>query len=273
MALPVVKWLGGKRQLLHAIKERLPLKYGKYFEPFFGGGALFFDLCPKNAVINELNDQLVNVYVQIKNNPQQVIYYLEIYQSIYNSGTTDDERTESYYGARDDFNSLISEHIYSAESAAILIFLNKAGFNGLYRVNSEGHYNVPSAHRKSLKAFDENNIFEVSKALQSCIIKQGDFEDGCKYVKKGDFVFFDSPYFDTFDTYQADGFTEKDHKRLARLFNKLSNRGVFCMLTNSNSEYIKDLYKNYKIEIIDVKRSINSDGSNRTGSEVIIRNY
>ena len=249
MAQPVVKWPGGKRQLLTKLKERMPKEYGIYFEPFFGGGALFFDICPKDAVVNDLNDQLINVYRQLKTKPIHVMGFLEKYQNLYNSGKTDEEKVELYYKIRDIFNSIISKRIFSPESAALLIVLNKAGFNGLYRVNKMGQYNVPSAHRKTLNCFDINNVLEVNLALERCEIRQGDFESACDDACKGDFVFFDSPYYDAFDTYQANGFSEEEHLRLFRLFKRLSERGTYCMLTNSNTDFIKEIYKDYKIEI------------------------
>ena len=273
MAVPVIKWAGGKRQLLPEINKRLPKSYGKYYEPFFGGGALFFDLSPKKAVINDFNSQLINMYTQIKNVPDEVIQHLSKLQTAYNTYSSDEERTAYYFEKRTAFNQFITANTYTSESAALFIFLNKAGYNGLYRVNSDGLFNVPCAHRKILKAFESDNIYEVSKLLKDCIIKNGDFEKACKNVKAGDFVFFDSPYYDTFDTYQAGGFSEEDHIRLANLFAKLSDIGAYCILTNNDCDFIKGLYKSYNIDVVSVKRMISCDGSNRTGQEVIITNF
>ena len=267
---PVVKWAGGKRQLLPVLKPMMP-EFEKYFEPFFGGGALYFDILPDSAVINDFNPQLVNVYKQIKKSPSKMCETIREIQDEYNGFETDEERTEFYYKLRDEFNEVIDEK--SLRAAALLIFLNKAGFNGLYRVNSSGKYNVPPAHRKRINAFDEDNIKAISKALKGTRIMCGDFEKACKGAEEGDFVFFDSPYYDTFDTYQAGGFSESDHIRLFNLFKNLTEKGVKCMLTNNDCEFIKELYSDYNIKVIEVKRMINCDGNKRTGREVVITNY
>lgn len=267
---PVVKWAGGKRQLLPVLKPMM-LEFEKYFEPFFGGGALYFDILPDSAVINDLNPQLVNVYKQIKKSPSRMCKTIREIQDEYNGFETDEERTEFYYKLRDEFNEVIDEK--SLRAAALLIFLNKAGFNGLYRVNSSGKYNVPPAHRKRINAFDEDNIKAISKALKGTRIMCGDFEKACKGAKEGDFVFFDSPYYDTFDTYQAGGFSESDHIRLFSLFKNLTEKGVKCMLTNNDCEFIKSLYSDYNIKVIEVKRMINCDSNKRIGREMVITNY
>ena len=146
-------------------------------------------------------------------------------------------------------------------------------YNGLFRVNSKGLFNVPSSRKKNCILYDEKNIYDVSKALSKATILSGDFEKACCRARRGDFVFFDSPYFDTFDCYQKDGFSIEEHKRLANLFKKLSERGVYCMLTNSDTDFIRQLYSEYTINSVDVKRMINCDGKNRTGKELIITNY
>lgn len=273
MANPVVKWAGGKRQLIPDIIKKLPNNIGTYYEPFFGGGALFFTLAPKNAVINDFNSQLVNVYIQIKKHPYLIISNLQSLQIGYNSLSDDASKNEYYFNKRTIFNQHILNNTFNVESASLFIFLNKAGFNGLYRVNSNGLFNVPSAHRKNVNAYNTNNILEVSNLLNKTKILQGDFEVACKGIKKGDLVFFDSPYYNTFDTYQAGGFSESDHIRLSKLFKNLSKKGVFCILTNSETDFIKNLYTDFNIDIISVKRMINCDGKNRVGTEVIITNF
>ena len=272
-AYPVIKWAGGKRQLLPEINKRLPDKFRNYYEPFFGGGALFFALSPKQAVINDFNTQLVNVYKQIKFSPDEVVNYLMEFPNTYNIIYNTSEQTDFYFNKRNDFNKFIIQDVFTAESAALFIFLNKAGYNGLYRVNRRGLFNVPSAHRKILKICEPENIYAVSDLLQTCIIKQGDFEEACKDAVKEDFIFFDSPYYDTFDSYQTGGFSENDHIRLAELFKKLSKIGVFCILTNNDCDFIKHLYADFHIDVISVKRMINCDSKKRTGREVIIKNF
>ena len=269
--VPVVKWAGGKRQLLPILAPMLPSSYNTYYEPFFGGGALFCSVAPKKAVINDFNVQLVAMYRQIKKSPSSVCDELLDIQTRYNDLRTMNEKDALYYDLREEYNFRIMEK--RKDVASLLIFLNKAGFNGLYRVNAAGRYNVPPAHRKQVNAYDKENIVSFSMALKKARIMCGDFEKACSNAEKGDFVFFDSPYFDTFDTYQAGGFSESDHVRLRDLFKKLSARGVYCMLTNNDCDTIKELYAGYNIRPVPVKRMINCDGSNRTGNEVIITNY
>jgi DNA adenine methylase len=273
MAIPIIKWVGGKRQLLNKLKEKVPKDYNAYFEPFFGGGALFFELKPENATINDFNTQLINVYNQIKNNKKRVVNNLTKYQNEYNNLKDDKEKTKYFLDKRTEFNKYIQKNKLNTISAALFIFLNKTGFNGLYRVNKNGLLNVPSAHKNTVNTFDNDNINEVSSLLKKCTILNDDFENACKNAKSKDLVFFDSPYYDTFDTYQSGGFSVEDHKRLFKLFKSLTEKNVYCILTNSNTDFIKNLYKDYDIEVVSVKRMINSDATKRTGEEVIITNF
>lgn len=270
---PVIKWAGGKRQLLPVIESMLPDTFESYYEPFFGGGALFCNIVPETATINDCNSQLINMYEQIKVNPDRVCSDLYDIQNQYNQKETMEEKDAMYYELREMFNRRMNDEKSTSLVAALLIFLNKAGFNGLYRVNSSGKYNVPPAHRKQIKAYEESNIIAFSKALKPAKIMCGDFEASCREARAGDFVFFDSPYYDTFDTYQAGGFSERDHLRLYDLFKMLSDKRVYCMLTNNDCDFIKNLYHDFNIHAVSVKRMINCDGKNRTGKEVIITNY
>ena len=271
--VPVVQWAGGKRQLLSKIKERMPKEYETYYEPFFGGGALFFELLPEEAVINDFNPQLINVYNQIKTDYVPVLQLLDQYQNQYNALETKEAKAAYYYTLRKEFNKRIVAKELSSVSAALFIFLNRTCFNALYRVNSKGEFNVPFGRKTHANTYDLDNIQAVSKCLEKVKILNTDFELACESAKEGDFIFFDSPYYDTFDTYQAGGFSEENHKRLAALYQKLTDKGVFCMLTNSDTDFIKGLYKRFKIEIIDVKRAINSDATKRTGKEILVVNY
>ena len=270
---PVIKWAGGKRQLLNEIKSRMPASYKTYYEPFFGGGALFFDLCPSKAVINDFNSQLINLYEQIRTNTKKLMAELDKVQSKYNSFTTEDERKDYYYEIRTEYNKSLKAGTKSFSVAAQLIFLNKTGFNGLYRVNSKGEFNTPFGYRKNITLYDVDNIKNVSKLLKKVKILNRDFEEVLKDVSANDFVFLDSPYYGTFDTYQSNGFSEDDHKRLCEVFKQMDKKGAKILMTNSNTEFIKELYKGYNIEIVPVKRMINRDGNNRTDTEVIIMNY
>lgn len=165
---------------------------------------------------------------------------------------------------------------YDIELASLFIYLNKHCFNGLYRVNSKGLFNVPF-NNSLAKSFNEDNIKAVSGYLQKVTILEGDFEVACQNAQEGDFIFLDSPYAplndNSFEAYTKEGFDIESHKRLAILFDRLTKKGCFCMLTNHNTVFIEDLYKNYSREVIKVRRYINSDASNRKGEEVIITNY
>lgn len=243
----------------------IPSEINTYYEPFFGGGAVFFAYKPTKAVINDFNPQLMNLYIQARDNPEELKNEMIKLQSNHSE--------ENYYLIRNQYNECLMRNELSVKSAAKLVYLNKTGFNGLYRLNSKGLYNVPSAKKKKVNLFDVENINEVSNLLKSVSILSGDFEEACKEAREGDFVFFDSPYYNTFDTYQAGGFSEDDHKRLASLFKRLTEKGVKCMLTNSNEDFIKELYKDYNIEVVNVKRLINSDATKRNGQEIIVTNY
>lgn len=270
---PFVKWAGGKRQLLTQIKERMPEKYNNYFEPFVGGGAVTFALLPENALINDINKALINAYRQICNAPEA---FLKAIKKLDNEMWEDGK--EYYYFLREHYNDKLMKTEFDVELAALFVFINKHCFNGLYRVNGKGLFNVPYNNSRRVSV-DENLIMEISEYLQSVKIMDGDFEVACKEAKGGDFVFIDSPYAPlnptSFESYTKEGFDIESHKRLAKLFDELTARGCYCMLTNHNTDLINELYgnKGYRIDIVSVKRMINSDASNRVGEEVIICNY
>ena len=274
MAEPFVKWAGGKRQLLEEIHARLPkdLEEHKYYEPFVGGGALLFNLEHSNAVINDMNWALVNVYRQLQGDMGVIVMSLLDMMD-------DDLRArgkEYYYEVRTRFNQGLSEHEETTPMAAMFIFLNKHCFNGLYRVNKKGEFNVPY-NNSTASSHDPDNMLKILKFLKSVEIRQGDFEDACRDCTAGDFVFFDSPYAplkdDSFDSYTKEGFPKEDHERLASLFKRLADKGVRCMLTNHDTPFIRDLYKDFKIETVNVRRSINRNTSGRTGTELIVTSY
>lgn len=270
---PFVKWAGGKRQLLQQIRERMPEQYNNYYEPFIGGGAVLFELQPENAWINDINTALVHTYRQIQGNPEDFLREVE---------KLDQEMPEDgksyYYEMRELYNDKLMKQEYDTGLAALFVFINKHCFNGLYRVNGKGLFNVP--YNNSRKAsVDRELILETSRYLQKVRITQGDFEEACKEAGEGDFVFIDSPYAPlnptSFESYTKEGFDIESHKRLADLYDRLTRRGCCCMLTNHNTELINQLYqgKGYRIDVVSVKRMINSDASKRTGEEVIICNY
>lgn len=270
---PFVKWAGGKRQLLGEILERIPRTYDNYIEPFLGGGAVLFALQPKRALINDINASLIHTYKIIASDLQQFINKIkELDSRIVEGGK------EYYYLIRDLYNSKLMREEFDLELAALFVFLNKHCFNGLYRVNAKGLFNVPYNNGKKA-SIDEEVILEVSKYLKKLTICLGDFEDACKDAKEGDFIFLDSPYAplnpSSFESYTKEGFDMESHVRLSKLFDNLTQKGCYCMLTNHNTEFINDLYgnKGYKMDVVSVKRMINSDASKRTGEEIIICNY
>lgn len=270
---PFVKWAGGKRQLLSQIKERMPEKYNNYFEPFVGGGAVAFELLPEKALINDINKALINAYKQICDAPDA---FLKTVNNL--DAEMWEDGKKYYYSLREHYNDKLMKAEYDVELAALFVFINKHCFNGLYRVNGKGLFNVPYNNSRRVSV-DEGAIRDISKYLQGISIIDGDFEEACKGAKKGDFIFIDSPYAPlnptSFESYTKEGFDIESHRRLARLYDELTERGCYCMLTNHNTELINELYgnKDYKIDVVSVKRMINSDASNRVGEEVIICNY
>lgn len=270
---PFVKWAGGKSQLLDRLQERAPETFGTYFEPFIGGGAMLLSFQPEKAVINDVNEQLLNVYEQLKLDAEQVIAKLKEYDAI----PCDKER---YYAMRSKYNNLILTNTLDAECAAMTIWMNKHCFNGLYRVNRKGEFNVPFNNKTSGVSMDEDNLRNIGKYLLEADVKilHGDFEVACNEVVAGDFVYFDSPYVPinetaNFTDYTKDGFSYEDHKRLAELFRRLDEAGALLMLSNHDVPLVHELYAGFNIENIDVRRSINRDASKRVGKEVIITNY
>lgn len=271
--VPFVKWAGGKRQLLDKISERMPQNYNNYYEPFIGGGAVLFELQPNTAVINDINASLINTYRIIASNPKEFIASV----NKLDAEMGEDVKTY-YYALREHFNDKLLKEEFDIELAALFVFINKHCFNGLYRVNGKGLFNVP--YNNSTKtSIDDESIMAVSEFLKKVMIMQGDFEEACRNAQRGDFVFFDSPYAPltptSFESYTKEGFDVDCHVRLANLFEELTQRGCYCMLTNHNTKFINKLYgnKGYKIDVVSVKRMINSDATKRTGEEVIICNY
>lgn len=271
---PFIKWAGGKRQLIPTIKSKMPKDFDVFYEPFLGGGAVLLELIPRKAVVGDINEVLINTYIAIKNESsvlkEQLIY-------LTNSHNSSIDKKEFYYKMRDTFNDKLLSNNTDIEAVALFIYLNKTCFNGLFRVNSRGLFNVPFNGKEKINLFDEDNLFAISKYLEKIDIINGDFEETCKNAKKGDFVFFDSPYApikeDSFESYTKEGFSLDNHIRLAKLYEKLTERGVYCMLTNHNTDLIRELYSKYNIEVVQVKRMINSDANKRSGEEVIITNY
>lgn len=274
---PVIKWVGGKGSNLPYIRDRLPsnLKdytYWTYYEPFLGGAAVLLDLNPTNAVVNDINPELINMYLQVRDNVDSVLLELTVIDRAHEAA---DDPKAYYYLIREKYNKHLGNN--NAVQAARFIYLNKHCFNGLYRVNSKGEFNVPFNGKLSGRSFVPDHLRELSSRLQNIRILNTDFEEAVKDASSGDFIFFDSPYAPltptSFTDYTKEGFSYEDHVRLAKVFKELTNRGCYCMLTNHDTPLIRELYKDFRIEVVDVRRSINRNGSDRTGKEVIITNY
>ena len=271
---PFVKWAGGKRQIIDKLKKYVPEEFDTYYEPFVGGGALLFELSPKHAVINDSNEELMNVYRCLCNEEKfkKMCNVLNHYETSHSE--------EFFYEVR---NKDRSKNTYNRLSdytrAARTIYLNKACFNGLYRVNSKNEFNVPFGKKLKVNTYEGSNLITVSNYLTMNDIKilSVDFEEAVKDAKKGDFIYFDPPYdsdTSTFNSYTEEGFNKDEQRRLASVFKELDKRGCYVMLSNHNTMLINELYKDYNINVIEAKRNINANGKKRGKvEELIITNY
>ena len=270
---PVLKWAGGKSQLLRTIKDLIPSRYDHYYEPFIGGGSVLLSVMPNKATINDINRQLINLYRQLQSKPENIIRFVN---------TMDAVRCDKdyYFTMREKYNQKIAANELDSECAALMIWINKHCFNGLYRVNRNGFFNVPYNNKNKGKSIDEDNIRAIGAYLRESevTITCMDFEEACQNVKNNDFVYFDSPYVPEsktadFTAYAKNEFGIAEHVRLANLFKRLDKVGAKLMLSNNDVELVRDLYHDYNFTHLDVKRMINCDASKRVGKEVIITNY
>ena len=268
---PVVKWVGGKRQLLPELTKHIP-KFSTYYEPFIGGGALLFELQPQNIVINDFNSELINTYQVIKEDVENLIIDLKRHQN----------NAEYFYKIRElDREQTVYAELSSLERASRLLYLNKTCFNGLFRVNKSGAFNSPFGNYSNPNIVNEVTLRAVSHYFNSinATFLVGDFEASLNGIKKNSFVYFDPPYdpvssSSNFTGYTLGGFNSAEQVRLKCLCDKLNSKGVKFLLSNSATDFIKDLYKDYTIEIVKAKRAINSNALLRGEiDEVLIRNY
>ncbi|MCC7004686.1 DNA adenine methylase [Candidatus Nomurabacteria bacterium] len=274
-AKPFLKWVGGKGQLLEQFQELFPEKYNSYFEPFIGGGAVFFSLNPKKAIINDINTTLVQTYIYIKDDVDRVIKELKKLEKDFLSKEPE-ERKEFYYKIREKYNSLPKDDF---KRSLYFLFFNKTAFNGVYRENSKGGFNVPIGSYRNPKIVDEDNLRAVSESLKHTSITNTSFADVVKKAKSGDFVYFDPPYHpvsttSSFTSYSKDDFTKEDQIKLRDLFVELDKKGVYVMLSNSYTPFIKEIYSAYKQIPVNASRMINSKADKRGKiSEIVIVNY
>lgn len=261
-AKPILKWAGGKTQMLNDLLPKVPSSYGRYIEPFFGGGAMFFALQPENAIIADSNPELINMYRQVASNVDEVIQYLKKYENT----------SEMFYAVREQEWTQLPK----AEAAARTIFLNRTCFNGLYRVNKQGKFNVPYGKYANPKICDEDGLKAASEALKKAEILCGDYLLVLDhYAQPGDFVFLDPPYlpiseYADFKRYTKEQFYEEDHVELAKIIMRLQERGCHIILTNSNHPLVHELYAPFTIDVIQTKRHISCNGSTRKGEDVIV---
>ena len=256
---PFLKWAGGKRQLLSQIDLYIPKSFNKYIEPFVGGGALFFYLLPKNAILNDINQDLINTYRVIKENVSELITSLKKHKN----------EEEYFYKIRSVDRNLDEFKTWSdVEKASRIIYLNRCCYNGLYRVNSKGYFNAPFGKYKNPKICNEENLKLVHKVLKDVKLMNTSFELCLNYAKKDDFIYFDPPYVPisesaNFTSYTKSSFKKEDQIKLFNVFKELDQKGCKLLLSNSYNEFILKLYKNYQINIVYAKRAINSNPDKR----------
>ena len=296
-ASPVLKWAGGKNQLLPEIRRSYPslLKKGKidvFIEPFVGGGAVFFDIASqfsfRRAYLIDTNHELIILYQSLKSTPQKIIKQLENLEDSYLS-LNEEGRKDMFYEIRELYNGTLSDTLKKIKSsfvipqrAALTIFLNRTCFNGLFRVNRKGFFNVPQGRYKKLKILFPDKIMQTSNLLQKANILHGDFSDSKKYVSKKTFIYYDPPYrpisqTSSFTAYSKDSFNDDEQIRLANFYKSMDNKGVIQLLSNSDTgqdRFFDNLYSDFKIERVNARRNINSKSDYRGCiNELLIKNY
>ena len=271
LVAPVVKWVGGKRQLLDEITPLLPKRITNYCEPFLGGGAVLFSIQPSKAIVNDLNVDLITVYEVIRDDVEALIESLKKHENT----------SEYFYALRDiDRDKVSYQSLSKVERASRLIYLNKTCFNGLYRVNLQGLFNVPYGRYKNPAIFDEESLRAVSRYLNGndVDILTGDFAAAVEGADGESFVYFDPPYHSkdntNFTGYQAGGFGESEQIRLRDVYAELSGRGAKCLLSNADTPFIRELYRGFTIKTVMASRAINANANGRGPvSEVLIKNW
>lgn len=269
---PVVKWVGGKRQIIDQITKYVPKNFSTYYEPFLGGGAVLFALQPREAIINDINRELINIYEVIKSNVEELIGDLKKHRN----------EEHYFYTIRElDRDKESYNRLTPIEKASRIIYLNKTCYNGLFRVNKAGEFNSPFGNYRKPNIVNEVTLRAVSNYFNEANIKFTcmDFEEVLKSVKKGAFVYLDPPYDPVSDTasftgYDKSGFDRDEQIRLKKTCDKLNRKGIRFLLSNSATGFIKELYKDYRIEVIQAKRAINSKAHKRGEiDELLVKNY
>jgi len=272
---PFLKWVGGKTRLMKKLEKYFPDEYDTYIEPFLGGGSVFFNFVPEKAILADLNKTLIATYITIRDDFNEVYRHLKVLEK--------DNVEKKYYEHRITFNELKKTNKNTTYLSALMIYLNKMGYGGVYRENQKGIFNVPFGKYKNPNITDKSNYLNVNKTLKNknVTLLCSDYSDVLKRAKKGDFIYLDPPYHKesktSFTKYQKGGFNEEEQKKLASLLKKLDKKGVMFLLSNSNTQFINELYKDFTIVKVTVGRHINNKnkGKNKNvgPNEVLVFNY
>ena len=286
---PFLKWVGGKTQLLNVIREKYPQGIEEYCEPFVGGGAVLFDVLdnynPKKVLINDINSELINTYIQVRDNINNIINSLLEVQDLY-LNMNKEEQKSFYYKKRNEFNEYIEKKKYSVEMAVLFLFLNRTCYNGLYRVNKDGKFNVPIGSYKKPIICDVENLRKVSELLKRVTITCGDYKECINFINNKTFVYIDPPYrplnrTSSFTSYSNIEFCDEQQIELSEFVKKISNLGSKVLVsnsdpknTNTDDNFFDDLYKSFTINRVSASRMINSDAKKRNKiNELLISNF
>lgn len=274
-AKPFLKWAGGKSRIANQIASFFPDDFNHYYEPFLGSGAVYFMISPQKGLLNDLNKYLIGTYEIIRDRPHELLKALDKIHAAYHSLGSLEEKATYYYEARAYYNTIDT---VSTDKATLFIFLNKAGFNGMYRENSKGEYNIPFGKHEKCLISDKANILEVSKNIQDIKFTSGDYKSALGNARKGDLVYLDPPYVpvsktSNFTQYQKEGFNYDEQEKLRDLALELHARGCYVVISNSSCKESKDLYKNpiFRIHTIEITRLIHR--SKKIVPEIIVTNY
>lgn len=274
-AKPFLKWAGGKSRLSKQITEFFPKDFDRYFEPFLGSGAIYFAISPQEGILNDLNKYLIGTYEIIRDDPNGLIKKLKKIDRAYHKLSSLEAKSDYYYDSRSRYNKI---KVNSIDKAALFIFLNKAGFNGMYRENSKGEYNIPFGKHEKCLICDEENMLRVSEDLKNIKFTSTDYKDALKDTKKGDLVYLDPPYIPisktaNFTQYQKEGFSFDEHIKLKNIALELHKKGCYVVISNSSCKESRELYsdESFTLHTIKVTRQIHF--SRKVVSELVVTNF
>jgi DNA adenine methylase len=276
-AKPFLKWAGGKSRVTKEISSFFPTNFIRYYEPFLGSAALYFAVSPREGRLNDLNKALIDTYIVVRDNVESLITELTKIQDEYYSCTSNERKKKYYLELRAEFNSILVS--LSTRKSALFIFLNKTGFNGMYRENKSGQYNIPFGKHDRPLICDQANLYAVSGDLKKISLTSTSYQSAIRDAMPKDLVYLDPPYYplnptSNFTEYQAGGFTIKDQIELRDAFRELDRKGCYVVMSNSSCKEIDDLYSGYNIARIRVSRAINSKANKRGKiDEVVITNF